>query len=333
MSFFHICQSITKPVPGFPFLAAASAGMKWPVTRLYLSWIDIATTKIRGGPISVTDLLTNTDSEPLSLETGVMHTHEKNRETPMKLVFYLMRSILYVRYFFHKFTATGSFGRHQARYETGLPTIEGNPVKAGLFRHHVRQFHESSCSVASVACVVNTLLESQGRMPKRPVTQQDLLDRVSAAHWKERMGPDGYRGRRGLPLPVLGQVVEASLRVFNIVHQGVEVVPATRAPDKTGVFCRTLRRRLARFERTGDGIIIAHFDQGSLVQDLNIPHISPVGGFDPDTGEVTILDVDTSQIYPYTVPFNRFYRAISTNYLHLFHLFGYGRGGYIYIKI
>ncbi|MFO7988681.1 MAG: phytochelatin synthase family protein [Thermodesulfobacteriota bacterium] len=250
----------------------------------------------------------------------------------MKIIFHVMRSVLFLRYFFHRLTVSGAFGRHQARYETIAPEIQGNPVKAGLYRHHVKQFHESSCSVASVACVVNTLLEIQGRLPAKPLTQQDLLNRISAAHWKERMGPDGYQGRRGLPLPVLGQVVAASIDTFNISHQGIDVVPAPRASDKTAVFCRTLRRRLAQFERAGGGIIIAHFDQGSLVQDLNIPHISPVGGFDPGTGEVTILDVDTSQIYPYTVSFNRFCRAVSTNYLHLFHLFGYGRGGYIYIR-
>ncbi len=250
----------------------------------------------------------------------------------MRIIFLVMRGVLYLRYFFHKLSATGAFGRHPARYETITPGNQDNPVKAGLYRHHVKQFHESSCSVASVACVVNTLLENQNRLPARPLTQQDLLNRVRAAHWKERMGPNGYRGRRGLPLPVLGQVVEASLRVFNIAHQGVDVVPATRDPEKTAAFLRTLRSRLERFERTGDGIIIAHFDQGSLVPDLNIPHISPVGGFNPDTGEVTLLDVDTSQPGPYTVPFHRFFRAISTNYLHLFHLFGYGRGGYVYIR-
>jgi hypothetical protein len=250
----------------------------------------------------------------------------------MKILFYLMRSVLYLRFFFHKLTATGSYGRSRARQAPLTPTGQGNPIKTGLYRHYVKQFHESSCSVASVACVVNTLLENQGRLPIKPVTQHDLLDLVTAAHWKERMGPDGYRGRRGLPLPVLGQVVKASLDVFNISHQGIEVVPATRAVEETGAFCRTLRMRLARFEKTGDSIIIAHFDQGSLVRDLNIPHISPVGGFDPETGQVTILDVDTSQTYPYSVSFNRFCRAISTHYLHLFHLFGYGRGGYIYIK-
>jgi hypothetical protein len=250
----------------------------------------------------------------------------------MKIIFLVMRSVLYLRYFFHRLSATGAFGRYPARYETIMPDIQGNPVKAGLYRHHVKQFHESSCSVASVACVVNTLLENQGRLPARPVTQQDLLNRVTAAHWKQRMGPNGYRGRRGLPLPVLGQVVTASLHAFDIAHQGVDVVPATRDPEKTTVFLRTLRIRLERFERTGNGIIIAHFDQGSLVPDLNIPHISPVGGFNPDTGEVTLLDVDTSQPGPYTVPFHRFFRAISTNYLHLFNLFGDGRGGYVYIR-
>ncbi len=250
----------------------------------------------------------------------------------MKIVFLLMRSVLYLRYFFHKLTATGSFGRSRARGEPLAPPGRGNPVKAGLYRHSVKQFHESSCSVASVACVVNTLLETQGRMPATPVTQQDLLDRVTAAHWKERMGPDGYRGRRGLPLPVLGQVVTASLDMFHIDYQKIEVVQATRDPARTAAFCRTLRDRLDRFERQGDGILIAHFDQGSLVQDLNIPHISPVGGFDPFTGEVTILDVDTFQPYPYTVSFHRFHRALSTHYLHLFHLFGYGRGGYVYIQ-
>lgn len=251
----------------------------------------------------------------------------------MKLIFIVMRCVLYVRYFFHRLTATGAFGRRPARYEFRMPEMPGNPVKDGLYHHHVRQFHESSCSVASVACVVNTLLEHQGRMPGRPVTQQDLLNRVTAAHWKQRMGPNGYRGKRGLPLPVLGQVVKASLHAFDITHQGVDVVPATRNPEKTAAFLQALRSRLERFERFGDGIVIAHFDQGSLVQDLNIPHISPVGGFNPDTGEVTVLDVDTSQPCPYTVPFDRFYRAISTNYLHLFHLFGYGRGGYVYIRI
>ena len=245
----------------------------------------------------------------------------------------MMRSVLYLRYFFHKITATGGFGRRHARWEKSLVPPGKNPIKAGLFRHHVRQFHESSCSVATVACVVNTLLETQGRLPKIPVTQQDLLEKVTTAHWKERMGPTGYQGRRGLPLAVLGQVVKASLDIFGIVHKGVEVVETTRDTDRINTCRKTLLARLEQFETRADGIIIAHFDQGSLLPELNIPHISPVGGFDPRTGRVLLLDVDSAVPHPYTVCFDTFYKAISTHYQHLFHLFGYGRGGYIYIRL
>ena len=262
-----------------------------------------------------------------------MQGQRPDREKPMNGVLYLMRSVLYLRYFFHKITATGSFGRRHARWEKTLVPSRKNPVKDGLFRHHVRQFHESSCSVATVACVVNTLLEVQGRLPNPPVTQQDLLDKVTTAHWKERMGPNGYQGRRGLPLAVLGQVVKNSLDVFEIAHQGVEVVETTRDPGKVRACRQTLLTRLSGFETRADSIIIAHFDQGSLLPELNIPHISPVGGFDPHTGRVLLLDVDTAVPHPYTVCFDTFYRAISTHYQHLFHLFGYGRGGYVYIRL
>ncbi|HKJ97351.1 MAG TPA: phytochelatin synthase family protein [Desulfotignum sp.] len=251
----------------------------------------------------------------------------------MNGLIYVMRSVLYLRYFFHKITATGSFGRQHARWEKtqGKPRL--NPLKAGLYRHHVRQFHESSCSVASVACVVNTLLEIQGRLPRTVLTQQDLLDRVTTAHWKERMGPNGYQGRRGLPLAVLGEVVKTSLDIFGIVHQQVEVVEAVKAPARIKACRQKLWSRLETFETRADGVIIAHFDQGSLLPELNIPHISPVGGFNPDTGRVTLLDVDTSVPHPYTVGFDTFYKAMSTHYQHLFHLFGYGRGGYVYIRL
>ncbi len=207
------------------------------VTRVYLPRRNIATLKMRRDRISRSLLLTNQGFGIILSGIPDSGRSMTAKERSMKLIFILMRTVLYLRFFFHKFSATGSFGKNPARYESFLPTIEGNPIKAGLFRHHVRQFHESSCSVASVACVVNALLESQGRLPGTTVSQQDLLNRVTTAHWKERMGPNGYRGRRGLPLPELGQVVTASLKVFNISHQGVEVVPATRDPEKPLFTC------------------------------------------------------------------------------------------------
>jgi Phytochelatin synthase len=251
----------------------------------------------------------------------------------MRIFKYIMRSYLYLRYFFHKITWTGTFGRDRA--DRILPPYKQskNALKNALFRHHVKQYHESSCSVASVVSVINALLDKNKPLNHGPITQQEILEKVRTAHWKERMGTNGYKGRRGLPLEVLGQVVKASLDAYEINYHALEIVQARGEKDLSPAIRATLVSRLKQFETRGNCLIIAHFDQGSFLQELNIPHISPVGGFDPVTHKVTLLDVDPSQPHPYQISFDRFYRGISTHYNHVFRYFGYGRGGYIYIQL
>jgi hypothetical protein len=249
----------------------------------------------------------------------------------MLILKYIMRAYLYLRYFSHKITRTGSFGRKQA--ERAVPCKEtGNALKDALFRHHVKQFHESSCSVASVVSVVNAILDKTRALNHAPITQQEILEKVRTAHWKERMGANGYKGRRGLPLEVLGQVVRASLDAYDIHYRSVEIVQAQGKAASHPVRA-SLLSRLNQFETQGNCLIIAHFDQGCFVRELNIPHISPVGGFDPLSQKVTLLDVDPFQPHPYQISFDTFYKGISTHYHHIFKLFGYGRGGYIYIQL
>ncbi len=246
---------------------------------------------------------------------------------------YTIHTFLTLRYYFHRLTRTGCFGRGQAtRFAPGPENKQGKSLKAGLFRHHVKQFHDSSCSVASVVCVINTLLERTMGPNLRPITQKEILDHVRTAHWKERMGPEGYQGRRGLPLAVLGEVVQASIAAYAIAHAQVDIIPAKGGRHSRSVKA-TLVSCLTEFQDQDNCLIIAHFDQGSFVKEMNIPHISPVGGFDSDTGRVTILDVDPSQPRPYTIPFNRFYTGISTRYGGVFSLFGYGRGGVVVIRL
>ncbi|MCP4718071.1 MAG: phytochelatin synthase [Desulfobacteraceae bacterium] len=251
----------------------------------------------------------------------------------MLVLKYIMRSYLYLRYFFHKTTGTGTFGKNRANYIPTPYKKTENQLKNALFRHHVKQFHESSCSVASVVSVVNAILEKTNPVNQEPITQQQILEKVRTAHWKERMGADGYKGRRGLPLKVLGQIVKASLDAYEINYHSLEIVQARAGKKSSRPIRKILLSRLGQFETQGNCMIIAHFDQGCFVQDLNIPHISPVGGFDPDTQKVTILDVDPSQPHPYQISFDTFYKGISTHYNHVFKHFGYGRGGYIYIQI
>ncbi len=251
----------------------------------------------------------------------------------MLLLKYIMRYYLYLRYYFHKITKTGTFGADQA--DTILTPYKEteNRLKNALFHHHVKQFHESSCSVASVVCVVNAILEKTCPLNHCPITQQEILEKVRTAHWKERMEDNGYKGRRGLPLEVLGQVVKASLDAYGIDYHFLEIVQARGGRESSQPIRENLLSRLKHFETQGDCLIIAHFDQGCFVRELNIPHISPVGGFDPDTQKVTLMDVDPSQPTPYQISFDTFYKGISTHYNHVFRHFGYGRGGYVYIQL
>ena len=246
---------------------------------------------------------------------------------------WIIRPYLYIQYYFQKFTRTGSFGENHAVYIQKPYENTGNFVKDGLFKHHVKQFHESSCSVASVVSVVNTLLDRQGSLKGALVIQQDLLEKVKTAHWKERMSDTGYNGRRGLPLNTLGQVVDASLKAYKIQYQSLEIVQVTGDPLRSEKAKHLLRNRLEQFETKGNCLIISHFDQGSFIPEFHIPHISPVGGFDPVSEKVTLLDVDPSQTNPYEISFDIFYKGLSYNYNPAFRHFGYGEGGYIFIRL
>lgn len=251
----------------------------------------------------------------------------------MSYLRWIIRPYLFMKYLFQKNTKTGSFGGSAGEYVQTEYVETGNPVKDGLRRHHVKQFHESSCSVASVVSVINTLLDIQRSGKFSPVTQHELLNTVRAAHWKERMSSGGYKGRRGLPLDVLEAVVRGSLDVYGIAYRSVEKHQTFK--DRISARRNKIRlfQDLDRFEKQGDVILIAHFDQGSFLPEYHIPHISPVGGFDPGTCQVTVLDVDTTQPYPYRVSLDTFYKGISYDYNLIFKHYGYGAGGYILIRL
>ena len=248
----------------------------------------------------------------------------------MKLLRSLIYPYLYTRYGIHRITGTGPFGRQRANTICPPDGSRWNPLKQAIWKYHVKQFHESSCSVATVVACINALRFLKNGTP-RPIDQADILDRVTTGHWKARMSDGGYRGRRGLPLPLLGRVVRDSLAAYELDGHRVDIVRTPRTTSREPALRATLKKRLRRFDRHGKGLIIAHFDQGTLVPTLNIPHISPVGAYDEETGRVTLLDVDPEQEKPYEVCFDRFYKGLSSDYHHVFDAFGYGSGGDVYI--
>ena len=250
----------------------------------------------------------------------------------MKLLRHLIRPYLYARYGFHRLTGTAAFGHARCRYLQAAIQPHWNPLKQAIWRYHVKQFHDSSCSVASVVACINAIRYMQNGSTHL-VSQADILDRVTTGHWKERMSNDGYRGRRGLPLPLLGQVVKDSIAAYQLTVLAVDVVRTPKnAPPRSPIQTK-LKKRLRDFDRYGKGLIITHFDQGVFVPTLNIPHISPVGAYDSVSDRVTMLDVDPEQEKPYQVDFDTFYKGLSCDYHHVFEAFGYGSGGYVYIRM
>lgn len=250
----------------------------------------------------------------------------------MRLLRTLMRLYFYTRYGFHRMTGTGAFKHAHVKYLQAGAQLQWPPLKQALWKAHVKQVHEASCSVASVVTCINAVRALTGGAAV-PVSQADILDRVTTGHWKERMSDGGYRGRRGLPLPLLGQVVKDSFSAYGIRIQGVDVVRTPDRPSRRSHVKTTLKKRLRNFDCSGNSLIIAHFDQGSLVPTLNIPHISPVGAYDAVADRVTLLDVDPDQRSPYEVDFDTFYQGLASDYHHVLGAFGYGCGGYVYIRL
>jgi len=250
----------------------------------------------------------------------------------MRLTIVLMRTLLKIPYGLRRVTGTGSFGKNSAIAAGAPRPEETNALKAALWAHHVKQFNASSCSVASVAAVINAIRALRG-YGGAPVSQVDLLETVDAVNWKARMSPEGDNGRRGLPLPLLGEVLARSLEAYHLDVRGIDIVQAVKKTGNAGPIKAALKRRLADFETRGSGLIIAHFDQGAYVPELNIPHISPVGAYDTATGEVTVLDVDPDQPRPYRVSFDTFYKGLASDYHHVFRPFGYKSGGYVWVRI
>ncbi len=62
---------------------------------------------------------------------------------------------LHIRYLVFKWTRTGPFGPDSARYVDPVPPESAHPLKKALYDTHVKQYHEASCSVATVANAVN----------------------------------------------------------------------------------------------------------------------------------------------------------------------------------
>jgi hypothetical protein len=203
-------------------------------------------------------------------------------------------------------------------------------ICTGMLTFYLRQLNPYSCSVASVAIVINTLLArmSTGHMIE-PIDQEQLLSKVRTVNWRERVSIDGFQGKHGLSIIELGMVVKAALKAFKIPFMKVNTTPIHGKLKNLEKEKARLFSLLMQIYTEQNHYIIAHFTQGVYTGDWFGGHISPVGSFDPETHCVLILDVDEHTEEPYWVPFDLFFEGLTGETKTI----GPKEGGYVCITI
>lgn len=196
-----------------------------------------------------------------------------------------------------------------------------------LIPHYEGQKSGLSCSVAAVAMVLNAIARTRAdlRASDANFLEAKLIDDVKAAHWKERVSHGGWKGRAGLTLTELEEVVRGALETYRIRDwtTSVRSFKSAEPGDLAG-----LRAIFEANEASADDFVIIHFLQDRLTDDPGGPyvHISPVGAYDASTGRVLVLDVDHEYYGPYWVPVERLLIAVSASTP------TYGHGGVLIVR-
>lgn len=182
---------------------------------------------------------------------------------------------------------------------------------ACLRQNHVFQFNGYACSAASVAMVINTILQmSGGRNESDQVTQQQLLDSVAVTFWKDQLSHKGHHGRHGVSLTDLEKVTREALGVYNIANHGIELLRLNgKMPDLEKIK-RIIKRQLLEMTASKFDYILAYFTQGEVTGEWFGSHVSPIGAYDKKKDTVLILDVDPEVGGPYEAPFDRFFEGL-----------------------
>ena len=168
-----------------------------------------------------------------------------------------------------------------------------------LIPYYVPQYNEYSCSVAAAVIVLNGTLRAGNPGLKdsdKNIIPKDLLPKVTAVPWAALVSPEGSRGRHGVTLEQLRDVMQNSLNQLS----GNYTVAMVRFSEKD---LPKLRNMLAANEANPDDFMIIHFvqDKLTLAKGGPYPHTSPIGAYDATRKRALILDVDREWYEPYWV--------------------------------
>jgi hypothetical protein len=158
-----------------------------------------------------------------------------------------------------------------------------------------------------------TLNAARASQPKtaedKLITQQELLDGVTAEHWKQRLSPSGLAGSHGTTLDQLGRIVAAAFKAHGFDKTTVRVV---HMKDASPASKNALVQALQQNERSAKDFIVANFNQQAFTDDANAGHFAPVGAYDSEQSRVLVLDPDRNYYEPYWVSIDTFLAGMAT---------------------
>lgn len=177
-----------------------------------------------------------------------------------------------------------------------------------LIPHYTGQKDDRSCSVASVAMVVNALRQQKPlHADDRLITHDLLLSKVQDAAWINGVSREGH----GLSLQDLGRVLRLALSAFEV--QDYDVIVQDAVP-RSAVSKAEFLEQLAQNESSADDLIVINVLQGTLTGDPegNVGHMAPIAAFDAARNRVLVLDPDRDWYEPYWVSTDLVWEGMST---------------------
>jgi len=161
--------------------------------------------------------------------------------------------------------------------------------------YYLPQQDDRSCSVASVAMIINaarvgTSLTSDDEI----ATQKNVLKKTNSDLWRKAVGLTGY----GVSLDQLAPLIENSLKAFGITKFKVETFHVDDTSKDTAA---KLHEALVANEKSKADFIIINFIQGVFTGDADVGHIAPIAAYDSAQKKVLIMDPDRQWYEPYWV--------------------------------
>jgi hypothetical protein len=180
------------------------------------------------------------------------------------------------------------------------------PLYWALSPYYLAQRNDESCSLATVAMVVNAArVERKLATTDDLATQEGLLARVKSDLWTKATA----HGGDGVTLDQLRELVATSLKAYGVTSFKVDAV---HVETGSGAELARLEQALAGSEAKGRMFVVANFLDGVLTGDGNAGHFSPIGAYDAAHHRALVFDVDRTWYEPYWVSSQALLRGMAT---------------------